>query len=113
MLTRRLVAALAVAGCASVPPPEGPAVQIVPGRPDMVRLLLSKEDALRLSRAGIMDPSSPSGLTDRFRYRVAVDAFVADALRSNGLCPRGYGDLEMTPAAKPFHASITVVCLPP
>jgi hypothetical protein len=113
MLTRWLVPILVVAGCASVAAPEAPPVEIVPGRPGMVRILLTKEDAFRLSRAGIMDPSSPSGLTDRVRYGVAVDAYVADALRSKGLCPRGYGDLEMTPAAKPFHASITVICLPP
>ena len=111
MLTRWLVLAL-LAGCASMAPPEGPVVEIVPGRPGMVRLLLYKEDAFRLSRAGIMDPSSPSGLTDRVRYRVAVEAYVAEALRRNGLCPRGFGNLEMLPAAKPFDTAIAVACLP-
>lgn len=79
----------------------GTTIELLPGQPAKVRLLLGKEDAFRLSRAGIMDPSSASGLTDRVRYRLAVDAYVADVLHTNGLCPRGYGGLDIGPAPAP------------
>jgi hypothetical protein len=113
MVTRWLAPALVLAGCASVPAPEGPEIEMVAGKPGTVRLLLSKEESLRLSRAGIMDSSSASGLTDRARYRVAVEAYVADVLAAKGLCPRGFGGLDIAPAAQPFDAAITVSCLAP
>jgi hypothetical protein len=110
MLTRWLVAALVLAGCAGVPPRGDPATRVVVENPGVVRLLLSKEEAFRLSRAGILDPSSPSGLTDRFRYRVAIEAHVAEVLRQRGLCPRGFHGLEISAAPEPFETMITVAC---
>jgi hypothetical protein len=77
----------------------------------MVRLVLDKEDAFRLSRAGVMDPSSPSGLTDRFRYAAALEDYTAAALRRNGLCPAGYDNLVVAGARQPHELSITVTCL--
>ena len=110
MLPRWLVPAVAVAGCVSVPPPGDPAAEVVPVNPGVVKLLLSKEETLRLSRAGIMDPSSPSGLTDRFRYRAALEAYVAETLRQRGLCRGGFGDLQVSPAPQPYDTMITVAC---
>ena len=110
MVTRWLLAAAVLAGCVSAPPPGDPAIDVVLENPGVVRLHLSKEEAFRLSRAGIMDPSSPSGLTDRFRYRVAVEAYVAEVLGRRGLCPRGFEDLRTSPAPEPFATTITVTC---
>jgi hypothetical protein len=95
-----------LAACASAPASRGPNIESVPGQPGMVRLVLDKEDAFRLSRAGVMDPSSPSGLTDRFRYRAAVESYTAAVLKDNGLCPNGFGDLSIEGTV------ITVVCAP-
>ena len=58
-----------------------------------------------------MDPSSASGLTDRARYRLAVEAYVADVLATKGLCPRGFGSLDIAPAPKPYDTAITVMCV--
>jgi hypothetical protein len=114
MLTRCLVLAVALAGCASAPsPPPLPPIEKTAGPPEGVRMLLGHEEATRLSRAGIMDPSSPSGLTDRFRYRAAVEDYVAYVLRAYGLCPRGHANLDVVPAQKPFDTAITLTCLPP
>ena len=113
MLTRCLVLAVVLAGCASSPsPPRLPAVEKT-GPPEGVRMLLDKEEAMRLSRVGIMDTSSPSGLTDRFRYRAALEDYVAYVLRAYGLCPRGYSNLDVAPAQRPFDTAITLTCLPP
>jgi len=105
----------AVAGvltaCASPAPSKSPTIERVPGQPGMVRLLVDREDAFRLSRAGIMDPSSPSGLTDRFRYAAALEDYTAAALKRNGLCPEGYGNLVVAGASPPHELSITVTCL--
>ena len=114
MLTRGLAVAVLSAGCASTPSPSKlPLIQTFSGQPLTVRMLLDAEESMRLSRAGIMDPASPSGLTDRFRYRAAVDDYVAKVLRAYGLCPEGYGTVDVTPAQKPFETAITVVCLSP
>ena len=78
----------------------------------MVRLLVDKEDAFRLSRAGVMDTSSPSGITDRFRYHAALESYTAAVLKENGLCPDGYGNLDVDGAKEPYALSITVACLP-
>ncbi|HUQ29737.1 MAG TPA: hypothetical protein VM051_14170 [Usitatibacter sp.] len=94
-----------LAACAGSPVPrEGSSV---------VRLLLDKDEAFRLSRAGVMDPSSPSGLTDRVRYRMAVERYAAGVLKARGLCPGGYGDIGIESATAPHALAITVVCLVP
>jgi len=84
----------------------------VPGQPQVVKLLLDRDEAFQLSRAGIMDPSSPSGITDQFRYRMALEGYVGAALGASGLCKRGYERMELRPARAPFHTEITVTCLP-
>jgi hypothetical protein len=114
MLTRLLAIPFSLAACAGIPAPhEGLSVESLAGDPPRVRLLLDKDEAFRLSRAGVMDPSSPSGLTDRIRYRTAVDAYAAGALKDRGLCPGGHGDLDIDNARSPHALAITVVCLPP
>ena len=110
MVTRWLAPAVVLGACTSVPAPDDPATRVELENPGVVRLLLSKGEAFRLSRAGVMDPSSPSGLTDRLRYRIAVEAYVAESLRQRGLCPRGFEDLRMSPAPEPFATTITVTC---
>jgi hypothetical protein len=114
MLTRWLfLAALALAGCAAVAPQSrGLAVEVVGESPATVRMLLDGDEWMRITRAGIMDPSSPSGLTDRIRYRAALEAYVAQVLHARGLCPRGYSDLDVNPARAPYAAAVTLVCLP-
>ena len=114
MLPRALVgAAVTLAACASPAPAAGYKVETVLGQPRMVRLVLDPQEAFRLSRAGVMDPSSPSGLTDPIRYRAAIEQFTAAALVAKGLCPRGYGELRTESRDKPYATSITVTCLPP
>jgi hypothetical protein len=115
MLTRALIgAAVTLAACASPAPSHGGLkIETVPGQPRMVRLVLDPQEAFRLSRAGVMDRSSPSGLTDPIGYRAAIEQYTAAALAANGLCPRGYGDLRMEGGDKSYATAITVVCLPP
>jgi hypothetical protein len=43
-----------------------------------------------------MDSSSESGLTDRFRYRAAVEGYATEVLGQNGLCPWGYRNLDVS-----------------
>src|SRR5690349_18441571 len=109
MLTRGLVVAVvALAGCASAPAKPGlPLVQSLSGQPPTVRMFLDTEQSMRLTRAGVMDPSSPSGLTDRFRFRAAVDEYVAYVLNAYGLCPQGFGRVDVSSAQKPFETVIT------
>ena len=114
MLSRGLALALVLSGCASTPPPSRlPSIQNLGGQPLVVRMLLDTEESMRLSRAGIMDPASPSGLTDRFRYRAAVDEYVAYVLKASGLCPQGFSTVDVAPARKPFETALTVACLAP
>ena len=114
MLTRLLVIPVVLAACAGSPAPrQGLKIEAVPGQPPTVRLLLYKEEAFRLSRIGVTDPSSPSGLTDRIRYRMAIEQYTTAVLRENRLCPGGYGDLDVDGAGNPYFMAITVVCLPP
>jgi hypothetical protein len=114
MVTRALLgAAVMVAACVSPAPAPAVKIETVPGQPGMVRLVLDSQEAFRLSRAGVMDPSSPSGLTDPIRYRAAIEQYTAGVLAANGLCPRGYGDLRMEGGDKPYVTAITVACLPP
>ena len=114
MLTRWLAPALLLAGCATTPSPSKlPLIQTFSGQPVTIRMLLDTEESMRLSRAGITDPASPSGLTDRFRYRAAVDDYVAYVLKAYGLCPQGFGTVDVAPAQKPFETAITVACLSP
>lgn len=114
MLTRWVAAAAVLAGCASGPaPPRLPMVETLSGQPVVIRMLLDTEQSMKLSRAGIMDPASPSGLTDRFRYRAAVDDYVVYVLRAYGLCPQGHGRVDVASAPRPFETAITVACLAP
>ena len=114
MVPRALIAAAVVlAACASPAPSGGFRVETVPGQPRMVRLVLDPQEAFRLSRAGALDPSSPSGLTDPIRYRAAIERYTAAALAANGLCPRGYRDLRTEGVDKPYATAITVTCLAP
>jgi hypothetical protein len=112
MLTRWAILAAVLAGCASAPAPRLPPVEKVAGPPAGVRMLLDAEEAMRITRVGVMDPASPSGLTDRFRYRAALGDYIEYVLRAYGLCPRGYANPEVAPAQKPFDTLITVECLP-
>jgi hypothetical protein len=114
MVTRVLLAAaVALAACAGPAPSGSPRIETVPGPPRMVRIVLDPQEAFRLSRAGVMDPSSPSGLTDPVRYRVAIEQYTAAALAANGLCPRGYAGLRTEGGEKPYATAITVTCLAP
>ena len=115
MLPRWIAAAAVVAaGCVTPPPAPShvPVVEVVSERPPTVRILLDRDEWMRITRVGIMDPGSPSGLTDRIRYRAALEAYIADVLHAKGLCPRGYTDLDVAPAAAPFATAITLACLP-
>jgi len=112
MLTRGLCVAILLAGCATTPAPsKRPLIETLQDQPRTLRLLLDREDAFRLSRAGIMDPSSPSGLTDRFRHRAAIGGYVEGVVRANGLCAQGFEILDVSPAPKPFDTAITLACL--
>jgi hypothetical protein len=114
MLTRLLAIPIVLAACAGSPTPsKGLRIESVPGQPRMVRLSLDKEESFRLSRIGTTDPASPSGLTDRIRYRTAVEQYTAAVLKENGLCPGGYDDLRIGRADNPYDTAITVVCLAP
>jgi hypothetical protein len=114
MLTRLLAISIVSAACAGSPTPStGLKIESVPGQPPKVRLLLDKEEAFRLSRVGVTDPSSPSGLTDRIRYRTALEQYTAAVLKGNGLCRDGYRDLDIEGAGSPYSLAITVVCLAP
>jgi hypothetical protein len=114
MLTRGLVAAAAtLAACATVPAPAPSAsveIRHVAGEPRMLEILVDKETSFRLSRVGVMDSSSPSGLTDRVRFRVALEEFSAHVLRERGLCREGFTDLAWSPAPAPHGLAITVTC---
>jgi len=57
--------------------------------------------------AGVVDPSSPSGLTDPIRYRAAIEQYTAGVLAASGLCPRGYADLMTQGGEKPYATAIT------
>ena len=114
MVPRALVGAVvALAACAGPAPDGSPRIDAVAGQPRMVRIVLDPREAFRLSRAGVMDPSSPSGLTDPVRYRAAVERYAAAVLAANGLCPRGYGDLRTEGGEKPYATAIAVTCLAP
>jgi hypothetical protein len=114
MVTRALAgAAITLAACAGPAPAGAPRIEAVPGQPRMVRIVLDPQEAFRLSRAGVMDPSSPSGLTDAVRYRAAIEQYAAAVLAANGLCPRGYGDLRTEGGEKPYATAILVACLAP
>lgn len=113
MLTRWAILAAMLAGCAGAPTTTRlPLVEKVAGPPAGVRMLLDAEEAMRITRVGVMDPASPSGLTDRFRYRAALGDYIEYVLRAYGLCPRGYANPETAPAQKPFDTVVTVECLP-
>ena len=115
MLTRALVAAGALLGaCAAAPPPPA-AVEIrpVPGDARMLNLLVDKDTSFRLSRVGVMDTSSPSGLTDRVRFRVAVEEFAVHVLHERGLCPQGIGAVDWFAAPPPYGLGIAVTCRGP
>jgi hypothetical protein len=114
MVTRLLAIPVVLVGCAIGPAPaQGLKIESVPGQPPGVRLLLDNGEAFRLSRVGVTDPSSPSGLTDRIRYRTAVEQYTTAVLKENGLCPHGYRDLDIDGAKAPHAMAITVVCLAP
>ena len=114
MVTRLLAIAFLVAGCAGAPAPrEGVKIESEAGPPPVVRLLLDKEESFRLSRAGVMDPSSPSGLTDRFRYRMAIERYAVEIMREKGFCPGGLRDIESAPRDGTGAITITAACLPP
>jgi len=115
MLTRVLLAAVAaLAACASAPPPPpGVEIQPVPGEPRALSILVDKETSFRLSRIGVMDSSSPSGLTDRVRFRVALEDFAAHVLHERGLCREGFTNLTWMPAPAPNGLAITVTCQAP
>ena len=112
MVTRALVAAAAMlAACATAPAaPASVEIQPVSGEPRMLKILVDKETSFRLSRVGIMDPSSPSGLTDRVRFRVALEEFAAHVLHERGLCRQGFSDLTWAPAPQPHGLALTVNC---
>ena len=115
MLTRALIAAFAtLSACATAPPPP-PAVEIrpVPGEPRALNILVDKETSFRLSRVGIMDSSSASGLTDRVRFRLALEDFTAHVLHERGLCREGFTNLEWANAPAPHGLAITVTCQAP
>ena len=76
----------------------------------MLRILVDKETSFRLSRVGIMDSSSPSGLTDRVRFRVALEEFAAHVLQERALCRQGFSDLTWAPAPAPHGLTLTVNC---
>ena len=114
MVTRALAGAVVALGACAVPAPAGsPRIETVPGQPRMVRIVLDPQEAFRLSRAGVMDPSSPSGLTDPVRYRAAIEQYAAAVLAANGLCPGGYADLRTEGGDKPYATAIAVTCLAP
>jgi hypothetical protein len=111
MLTRLLAIAVLLAACAAVPASSTLKVESVPGHPPLVRLLLDAEESFRLSRSGVMDPASPSGLTDRFRYRAAIEGYVATVVKEKALCPDGY---EIRDIEGGEHGTvITIACLAP
>ena len=112
MLTRALLAAaVSLAACATAPaPPSSVEVQPVAGEPRMLKILVDKETSFRLSRVGAMDPSSASGLTDRVRFRVALEEFAAHVLHERGLCREGFSDLTWAPALAPHGLALTVNC---
>ena len=112
MLTRALLAAaVTLAGCATAPvPPASVEVQPVAGEPRMLKILVDKETSFRLSRVGAMDPSSASGLTDRVRFRVALEAFAAQVLHEKDLCHKGFGNLTWAQAPSPYGLAIMVTC---
>jgi hypothetical protein len=112
MLTRALIAAVAtLAACATAPaPPPGVEIRPVPGEPRALSILVDKETSFRLSRVGVMDSSSPSGLTDRVRFRVALEDFASHVLHERGLCRGGFTNLTWAPAPAPNGLAITVTC---
>jgi hypothetical protein len=112
MVTRLLAVPIVLVACAASPAPtQGLKIESVAGQPPIVRLLLDKEESFRLSRAGVTDPTSPSGLTDRIGYRAAVERYTAGVLKENGLCPGGYDIRDV--AGSDTSTAITVVCLAP
>jgi hypothetical protein len=115
MLTRVLFAtAFALAACATAPtPPAAVEVHPVPGEPRALTLLVDKETSFRLSRVGVMDSSSPSALTDRVRFRAALEEFTAHVLAERGLCREGFTALAWSPAPPPHGLAITVTCQAP
>ena len=114
MVTRLLVVAFLVAGCAGAPAPrEGLTIESEPGTPAVVKLLLDKEESFRLSRAGVMEPSSPSGLTDRIGYRAAIERYALDIMKERGFCPGGLRDIQAAPRDGTGAITITATCLPP
>ena len=115
MLTRALLAAMAgLTACATAPtaPPE---VEIRPvaGEAGMLSILVDKETSFRLSRVGIMDSSSASGLTDRMQLRLALEQFTAHVLAERGLCREGIAALSWASAPPPHGLAITVRCEAP
>ena len=112
MLTRALAAALAtLAACATAPaPPASVEIQPVAGEPRMLKILVDSETSFRLSREGVMDASSASGLTDRVRFRLALEQFTAHVLRERGLCRDGFDNLAWASAPAPHGLAITVAC---
>lgn len=115
MLTRALIAAVAtLSACATAPPPPpGIEIQPVAGEPRALNILVDKETSFRLSRVGIMDSSSASGLTDRVRFRLALEDFAAHVLHERGLCREGITNLSWAPAPAPHGLAITVTCQAP
>jgi hypothetical protein len=113
MLTRGLVAAAAALAACATAPTSAPSVEIerVHGEPRMLKMLVDKETSFRLSRVGIMDSSSPSGLTDRVQFRVALEEFAAHVLRERGLCRGGFSDLTWAPAPAPHGLALTMHCV--
>jgi hypothetical protein len=115
MLTRVLVAAAVALGACATPQatPASVEIQRVAGEPRMLTILVDKETSFRLSRAGAMDPSSASGLTDRVRFRLALEEFTAHVLQEKGLCREGFTALVWAPAPAPHGLAITVNCPAP
>lgn len=79
----------------------------------MLSILVDKDTSFRLSRVGIMDSSSASGLTDRVQFRLALEQFAAHVLAQRGLCHEGIAALSWASAPPPYGLAITVTCQAP